>query len=84
MSEDERANQGTAMMRSGLIWFGEDQPTRWRASYRCERRHELHGLSASYNIGDPSKDQFLLLSFWHIGAALAIIGAVAVIAGKQN
>ena len=42
------------------------------------------GLSASYNIGNPSKDQFLLIAFWHIGAALAIIGVVAVIAGTRN
>ena len=83
MSEDEiKSRDSNDAERRHLVWEG--QPTRWRASYRCERGDELHGLSASYNIGDPSKDQFLLISFWHIGAALAIIGVVAVIAGKQN
>jgi hypothetical protein len=32
------------------------------------------GVSASYNIGDPSKFEFRLISFWHIGLALACIG----------
>jgi hypothetical protein len=36
------------------------------------------GLSASYNIGDASKFQFFLVSFWHIGAALLAIGALAI------
>ena len=32
------------------------------------------GISASYNIGDPSKFEFRLISFWHIGIGLACIG----------
>jgi len=84
MSEDERANQGTAMMRAGVIWFGRVSLLVGVLLIAANVAMNFMGLSASYNIGDPSKDQFLLLSFWHIGAALAIIGAVAVIAGKQN
>ena len=34
------------------------------------------GLSASYNIGDPSKFEFSLISFWHIVIALASIGVL--------
>lgn len=34
------------------------------------------GLSASYNIGDPSKFEFRLISFWHIGLALLVGGAL--------
>ena len=32
------------------------------------------GVSASYNIGDPSKFEFRLISFWHAGIALACVG----------
>jgi hypothetical protein len=38
------------------------------------------GLSASYNLGDPAKFEFVLISFWHIGAALVGIGILAMIA----
>jgi hypothetical protein len=41
------------------------------------------GLSASYNIGDPSKFQFILVSFWHIGAGLVAIGSLALIAARR-
>jgi hypothetical protein len=41
------------------------------------------GLSASYNVGNPEKFEFLLISFWHIGAALLCIGAVLFLIGRQ-
>jgi hypothetical protein len=41
------------------------------------------GLSASFNIGDPSKFQFILISFWHIGAGLVAIGALAAITARR-
>ena len=41
------------------------------------------GLSASYNIGDPSKFQFVLLSFWHVGAGLVVIGSLALIGARR-
>ncbi len=34
------------------------------------------GISASYNIGDPAKYEFRLISFWHVGLALLGIGAL--------
>lgn len=40
---------------------------------------QIMGLSASYNIGDPSKFEFVLVSFWQVGAALVGVGALAVI-----
>jgi ABC-type spermidine/putrescine transport system permease subunit I len=84
MSEDERANQGTAMMRTGLISFGRVSLLVGVLLIAANVAMNFMGLSTSYNIGDSSKDQFFLISFWHIGAALAIIGVVAVFAGKQN
>jgi len=72
------------MMRIGLIWFGRVSLLIGALLIAANVAMNFMGLSASYNIGDPSKDQFVLISFWHIGAALAIIGIGAVFAGKQN
>lgn len=41
------------------------------------------GLSASYNLGDPEKFEFILISFWHAGAALVCIGALLLLIGRQ-
>jgi hypothetical protein len=41
------------------------------------------GLSASYNFGDPTQFEFILISFWHIGIALMCIGAVSIFAGRR-
>jgi hypothetical protein len=32
------------------------------------------GLSASYNLGDPTKFQFILVPLWQIGLGMAAIG----------
>jgi len=72
------------MMRIGLIWFGRVSLLVGALLIAANVAMNFMGLSASYNIGDPSKDQFVLISFWHIGAAPAIIGIGAVFAGKQN
>lgn len=41
------------------------------------------GLSASYNLGDPAKFEFWLISFWHIGAGLLVIGAVLMLVTRR-
>ena len=41
------------------------------------------GLSASYNLGDPSQFEFVLISFWHIGIALVCIGALSMLVGRR-
>jgi len=41
------------------------------------------GLSASYNLGDPSRFEFILISVWHIGIAVVCIGALAILAGRR-
>jgi hypothetical protein len=72
------------MMRTGLIWFGKISLVVGVLLLAANVVMHFMGLSASYNIGDPSKDQFLLISFWHIGAALAIVGIGAIFAGTRN
>jgi hypothetical protein len=71
-------------MRAGLVWFGSVSLIVGVLLIAANVVMNFMGLSASYNIGDPSKDQFLLISFWHIGMALTIIGVGAVYVGKRN
>jgi hypothetical protein len=37
------------------------------------------GLGTSYNFGDPAKFQFVLVPFWQIGLAIAILGGACLI-----
>jgi hypothetical protein len=71
------------MMRTGLIWFGRASLLVGALLIAANVVMHLLGLSASYNVGDQSKDQFLLISFWHIGTVLAIVGVGAVNVGKR-
>lgn len=41
------------------------------------------GLSASYNLGDPEKFEFVLISFWHVGVVLIVIGAILYLIGRR-
>ena len=41
------------------------------------------GLSASYNFGDPSQFEFILVPFWQIGVALIALGAASLLAGRR-
>jgi hypothetical protein len=36
-------------------------------------------LGASYNFGDPTQFQFILVPFWQIGLAIAAIGAASLL-----
>lgn len=41
------------------------------------------GLSASYNFGDPSQFEFILVPFWQVGVALIALGAASLLAGRH-
>jgi hypothetical protein len=40
------------------------------------------GLDASYNFGDPAKFEFILVPFWQIGAAIAVLGAICLVSRR--
>ena len=40
------------------------------------------GLGASYNLGDPTKFQFVLVPFWQIGLGIAAVGVVLLAAAR--
>ncbi len=41
------------------------------------------GLGASYNFGDPSQFEFILVPFWQIGVAFIALGGASVLAGLR-
>jgi hypothetical protein len=70
-------------MGIGLVWFGRVCVVVGLLLLAANAAMYFVGLSASYNIGDPGKFQFILISFWHIGIALMCIGAVSILAGRR-
>jgi hypothetical protein len=42
------------------------------------------GLNPSYNLGDPTKFEFILVPFWQIGLFISGIGAVCVLASRKT
>jgi hypothetical protein len=40
------------------------------------------GMDASYNLGDPTKLEFILVPFWQIGLAIAVIGGILALASR--
>ena len=61
-------------MRTALLWLGRASLAAGLVFISANIVMYFMGLSASYNLGDPSKFEFFLISFWHIGIALACIG----------
>ena len=41
------------------------------------------GLSPSYNLGDPTRFQFFLVRLWHLGLAIAVIGAACLMLWRR-
>jgi len=37
------------------------------------------GLGASYNLGDPTKFEFILVPFWAIGLGVAVVGGICLV-----
>jgi hypothetical protein len=72
------------MMRTGLIWFGSVALIVGLLLIAANVALHFMGISASYNIGDPSRDEFLLISFWQIGTGLVVIGVGALLAGRRS
>ncbi len=72
------------MMRTGLIWFGSVTLVVGLLLIAANMVLHFMGMSASYNIGDPSRDEFLLIHFWQIGTGLAVIGIGALLAGRRS
>lgn len=70
-------------MKRALGWMGRGCVVAGVLLIAANIAMHLMGLSASYNIGDASKFEFILISFWHLGAIIVGIGALTLaIAGR--
>jgi hypothetical protein len=63
-------------MRRLLIWSASISLAAGLLLIAANAVMHFMGLSVSYNIGDPSKFEFRLISLWHMGLALACVGVL--------
>lgn len=38
----------------------------------------------TYNLGDPSKFQFILVPFWLVGLAVFVVGVIAILIARRR
>ena len=41
------------------------------------------GYQPSYNFGDPSKFEFVLVPFWQVGLAIGVLGALCLLVARR-
>jgi hypothetical protein len=70
-------------MRKGLLWAGVALLAIGVAVLGVSLVLVYLGSSPSINLGDPSKFQFVLVPFWQIGLAIAVLGAVCILVARQ-
>ncbi len=66
-----------------LIWLGGIFLTAGLLLIAANVAMHFMGLSASYNFGDPSQFEVILVPFWQLGVALIALGAVSLLAGRR-
>jgi hypothetical protein len=70
-------------MKRALGWMGRVCVVAGVLLIAANIAMHLMGLSASYNVGDASKFEFILISFWHLGAVIVGVGAFALIISRR-
>jgi hypothetical protein len=71
-------------MQRTLLWLGGLFCTIGTAVIVASLVLSFMGLGASYNFGDPTQFQFILVPFWQIGLAIAAIGAVCLLVWRRS
>ena len=70
-------------MRNALWWLGGVLLGVGAILVLVNAGLSLMGLGASYNFGDPAKFEFVLVPFWQIGLAIALLGGACLIAWRS-
>lgn len=70
-------------MRKLLLWLGVVLCGFGAAATIASVVMTHMGLSASYNLGDPAKFEFVLIPLWQIGLAIGSVGAVCLLASRR-
>jgi hypothetical protein len=69
-------------MRQALFWIGGIVCVLGVAVVVASAVMGYMGYATSYNFGDPGKFQFFLVPLWHIGLAVAAVGAVCLLVSR--
>jgi hypothetical protein len=70
-------------MRRGLFWIGVVLLMLGVGLVGASVMMSYLGLSPSFNLGDPSKFQFILVPFWQVGLAIAVLGVIAILIARR-
>jgi hypothetical protein len=70
-------------MRRSLLWLGFLLCGIGVAVILASALMSYAGMNASYNLGDPTKFEFVLVPFWQIGLGLAVVGGVCLLASRR-
>jgi hypothetical protein len=70
-------------MRKALLWLGFLLCGAGVAAVVASVVMSYAGISASYNLGDPTKFEFILVPLWQIGVAVGLVGGVCLLASRR-
>jgi hypothetical protein len=71
-------------VRRGLIWLGALLCGIGVVVLIASGLMSYMGYQLSYNLGDPTKFEFVLVPFWQIGLVIGVLGAVCVLAARRG
>lgn len=70
-------------MRKPLLWLGSVLGFVGVAVIVASVVLGYLGLGSSYNFGNPEKFEFVLVPFWQIGLAIAVLGGALLLLGRR-
>jgi membrane protein implicated in regulation of membrane protease activity len=70
-------------MRRGLFWLGVVLLVIGIGLLGASAVMSYMGLSPSFNLGDPTKFQFILVPFWLVGVVAAALGLIAILVARR-
>jgi hypothetical protein len=70
-------------MRRSLLWAGLLLCGIGIAAIVASGVMSQMGLNPSYNLGDPTKFEFILIPFWQIGLVIGVLGGICLLAFRR-
>jgi len=70
-------------MRKPLLWLGSVLGFVGVAVIVASVVLGYLGLGSSYNFGNPEKFEFVLVPFWQLGLAIAVLGGALLLLGRR-
>jgi hypothetical protein len=70
-------------MRRSLLWVGVLLCSAGIVVVVASAVMSYVGMNPSYNLGDPTKFEFVLVPFWQIGLVVAALGAACLLAFRR-